>query len=104
MFIGRAGKPLLRYGIYQALERMGNAAGIEDARLNPHTFRHTFARSWLANGGDIYKLSLVLGHSEMQTTLMYLKDYQSREARAEHTQFSPVERMRLGKKGGKKKK
>ncbi len=104
VFIGRAGKPLLRFGIYQALERIGEQAGIEGVRLSPHTFRHTFAVSWLANGGDVFKLSRVLGHTEMQTTQIYLKDFQSREARAEHAQFSPVGKMKLGrKKGGKKK-
>ena len=91
VFIGRAGKPLLRSGVYQALERIGELAGINGVRLSPHTFRHTFAVSWLANGGDVFKLSRVLGHTEMQTTQIYLKDFQSREARTQHAQFSIVE-------------
>ena len=65
--------------------------------MSPHTFRHTFARGWLENGGEIFKLSRVLGHSEMQTTQIYLRDFQSREARADHAQFSPVEQLRLGR-------
>jgi hypothetical protein len=56
-----------------------------------------------AVGGEIFKLSRVLRHSEMQTTQIYLRDFQSREARVDHAQFSPVERNHLGKmKRGKR--
>jgi integrase/recombinase XerD len=72
VFVGRDGVPLLRGGLYQALERIGEKAGITGVRLSPHTFRHTFAKAWLENGGEIFKLSRVLGHSEMQTTQIYL--------------------------------
>ncbi len=98
VFIGQNGVPLLRGGLYQALQRLGERAHIDGVRLSPHTFRHTFARAWLENGGEIFKLSRVLGHSEMQTTQVYLRDFQSREARVEHAQFSPVERLKLGKR------
>lgn len=98
VFLGRDGSPLTRNGLYQALERIGERAGIEGVRLSPHTFRHTFARAWLENGGEIFKLSRVLGHSEMQTTQVYLRDFHSREARNDHALYSPVERLHLGRK------
>jgi site-specific recombinase XerD len=97
IFVGHGGVPLLRNGLHQALQRIGERAGIQGVRLSPHTFRHTFARGWQENGGEIFKLSRVLGHSEMQTTQIYLRDFQSREARADHAQYSPLERNRLGK-------
>jgi site-specific recombinase XerD len=90
VFVGYRGIPMLRNGANQALERIGLRAGITGVRMSPHTFRHTFARGWLKNGGEIFKLSRVLGHSEMQTTQIYLRDFQSREARADHSQYSPV--------------
>lgn len=45
----------------------------------------------------IFKQSRVLGHLEMQRTWMYLRDSHSRAARADQTQFLPVERRRRGK-------
>jgi integrase/recombinase XerD len=74
-----------------------------DSRVRSVDFWHAFARGWLENGGEIFKLSRVLGHSEMQTTQIYLRDFQSREARTDHAQFSPVEQLRLGRgKNGKR--
>lgn len=67
------------------------------------SFRHTLAKSYLANGGDIFSLSRLLGHSEVKTTEIYLKDYRSADASAHHSEFSPVERFRLGRRNAAKK-
>jgi integrase/recombinase XerD len=37
-----------------------------------HRLRHTFATNYLRQGGDIVRLSIVLGHSQMTTTQRYL--------------------------------
>ncbi len=39
---------------------------------NPHKFRHSFAVNWLRCKGDIIILHKVLGHSKVQTTMVYL--------------------------------
>jgi len=98
VFLSYRGKPFDAVALWYIIQRVGEAAGVEGVRLSPHTFRHTFAKAWLANGGDIFKLSRVLGHTEVQTTQIYLKDFQSRDARVEHSQFSPVEQLRLGRR------
>jgi len=38
------------------------------ARVTPHALRHTFGTRWLQAGGDIYKLSKILGHSSVAVT------------------------------------
>ena len=40
----------------------------EGAALTPHVLRHTFGTRWLQAGGDIYKLSKILGHSSVAVT------------------------------------
>ena len=37
-----------------------------------HLLRHTFATSYLRNGGDVVRLSIILGHTEVSTTMKYL--------------------------------
>src|SRR5216117_1945901 len=38
------------------------------SRITPHALRHTFGTRWLQAGGDIYKLSKILGHSSVAVT------------------------------------
>ena len=61
LFLSDDGLPLTRSGIQQMLRRCGKRAGISGVRCSPHTFRHTFAKSYLINGGDIFSLQKILG-------------------------------------------
>jgi integrase/recombinase XerD len=54
----------------------------EDPAFKPfrvHDLRHRFAILWLRNGGDIYRLSLHLGHSSVRVTENYLGHLTARE-------------------------
>ncbi|GCE05094.1 tyrosine-type recombinase/integrase [Dictyobacter aurantiacus] len=105
LFINLFGENLTIYGVEQMLEEVEKRAGITGVRVSPHTFRHTFARMFLENGGEVYKLSLILGHSSVLVTENYLKDFVSREARQGQSKHSPVSSLNLGKQnnGFKKK-
>lgn len=46
-------------------------AGIEDFRF--HDLRHTFASWYMMNGGDLYELAKILGHSNIKMTERYAK-------------------------------
>jgi integrase len=81
------------------LKRARDAAGLESVPLTAHKFRHTFARTWLENGGEVMHLSHIMGHSSVKITEVYLDDFQSRQARTQHTKYSPVKDLRLPKPG-----
>jgi integrase/recombinase XerD len=81
VFVGRSGDPLTANGLRQIIKRLGDWAKIEGVRCSPHTFRHTFSRMFMQNGGDIYKLSKLLRHSSVGVTEDYLKSLQQSEAR-----------------------
>lgn len=84
VFLSRFSQPLTRNGLEQLLIRLAEWAQITGVRCSAHTFRHTFAVEYLRNGGDVFKLSLLLGHTHVQITCdIYLKAFKSRDARAD---------------------
>jgi len=61
-------------------------------RVSCHTLRHTFVTSFIRNGGDPFALQRLMGHSDIQTTIIYvhLAGTALREA---HARASPVDRL-----------
>jgi site-specific recombinase XerD len=97
LFINRFGEPLTPNGVAQLVAEAAKRAKVTGVRVSPHTFRHTFSRMFMENGGDIYKLSLLLGHSSVVVTENYLKDFYSRSARQGQAKHSPVTNMGVGR-------
>lgn len=58
-------------------------AGIEGFRF--HDLRHTFASWYMMNGGDLYELAKILGHSNIKMTERYAKLAKSHIARTGST-------------------
>lgn len=96
LFIGPQGARLSARGVHQLVRRLARRAGIE-TRCSPHVLRHTFARAFLTNGGDIFSLQRILGHSprSIQVTRRYV-ELLDEDLRAVHRQASPADRLALG--------
>jgi integrase/recombinase XerD len=58
-----------------------------------HRLRHTFATSYLQNGGDVVRLSRVLGHAQLTTTMRYLH-LVTTDLQKPHQQLSILNRLR----------
>jgi len=69
----RIGRPISARDITVAVRRLSIKVGVESAKLGPHTFRHTFAMEYLRNGGDVFSLKRILGHSQLKTTERYVQ-------------------------------
>ena len=92
-----AGEALTRSGLLQLVERLGKKAGIELTRCSPHTFRHTFAVEFLRNGGNVFSLQQMLGHSNLQMTNRYVA-FAEADIENQHRQFAPSDRLKRGRK------
>ncbi len=86
------GLPLTKSGIQQIIRRYGKRAGISGVRCSPHTFRHTFAKNYLLNGGDIFSLQKILGHSSLASVRIYLNLFAT-DVKRQHQRFSPVDNL-----------
>ena len=73
------------------LQRLGKRAGVH---AFPHKFRHTGGTMFLRNGGNVFALKEILGHSTMEMVQRYvhLAEVDIEEA---HRQASPVYNLDL---------
>lgn len=70
LFLTSGNEPINNNVIRQMFRRLKSGSGIE--RIHPHLLRHTFATSYILNGGDLESLRLLLGHDDIGTTQKYL--------------------------------
>lgn len=80
-----------RTSLAHLIKAIGKRAGV---RAHPHRFRHTFAVTYLRNGGDPYTLQEILGHSTMEMVKTYLSLAQI-DLDTAHLKASPVENWQL---------
>jgi site-specific recombinase XerD len=89
------GKPLTISGVHQMLKRLKAKTNVK-GRINPHSFRHAFAREYIKNGGDIVTLAELLGHSDINVTASYyavFDDDELRQFHDDHTQMRILAQM-----------
>jgi len=43
------------------------------AKTSAHLYRHTFAKKWILNGGDMFRLQKILGHSDLTMVRNYVE-------------------------------
>lgn len=59
------------FGIKEAFEKIKENNNLDNS-ITFHTLRHSYATEFIKNGGDIWELKNILGHSSINTTSMYL--------------------------------
>ncbi|MBN1975960.1 MAG: tyrosine-type recombinase/integrase [Anaerolineae bacterium] len=83
-------------GVYNMLVARGEQAGCKGP-VNPHAFRHAFARAYLTRGGDLGTLSNILGHSSVAVTVEYYAVFNVDELQRQHARYSPIAGLEVGR-------
>lgn len=68
------GKAVDRTWIWREMKKLCEEAEVEKDKVFPHNLRHLFARTFYTLYRDIVKLADMLGHSNIETTRIYLKE------------------------------
>lgn len=92
LFVSTSGRQLTPNAVLQLLREIGERAGVP--RCHPHRFRHTFAIEYLRNGGDVFTLKRILGHTTLKTVEHYLSIVKT-DVAAAHRRASPVDNLKL---------
>ncbi len=90
-FVHKDGRPLTRFYFEHRMHSYVEKSGITKV-CTPHILRYSFAIQFLRNGGDIFTLQQILGHSTLEMTRRYLKIANS-DVEAKMKEYSPAEQL-----------
>lgn len=94
IFLSCYGEEVRDTQMNKRLKHYGDMTGVgEEIRSTAHTWRHTFAKNFIFNGGDPYSLMRILGHSSIHMTRRYVQmtDF---DVKLKHTEFSPLRKLK----------
>lgn len=91
LFCTNQGKPLTVCNFETNFKKYCRRVGVENA--HPHTLRNNFAKRFLMNGGDIYTLSRLLGHSSVTVTEQAYLDITKGDLAKQYFKNSPINNM-----------
>ena len=57
-------------GVQYLLKELGRKAAVEN--VHPHRFRRTFACDMISRGMPVEQLMVLMGHSKIETTMIYV--------------------------------
>lgn len=95
LFIDTEFKPMSESALKQIFNRLRKRTKIK--RLHAHLLRHTFATKYLINGGDLFSLQIILGHTSLEMVRKYAH-LASAYLIKSHKNFSPLDNINYKEK------
>ena len=94
--LSRTGRPLTREAIEHIFNQANEKARVRfDLRCSPHTARHYYAQCNLRNGLDVYSLSRLLGHENINITKRYLQSLRDDSIVELASKSSPLSNLKI---------
>lgn len=70
------------------------------SKTSAHLYRHTFAKKWIMNGGDIFRLQKILGHSDLAVVKEYVQMF-GNDLSVGFDKFNPLDRLTVNQNAEK---
>ena len=93
LFLTQRGTTLSARGIQIVFRSLKKKLNLDGRKLSPHLLRHSFALAYIENGGDPFSLQRILGHTDQTTTSKYVNMART-NVKAQHSKYSPGERLK----------
>ena len=87
LFVNINGRRLTRQGFWKIIKYYKEQAHI-DKDITPHVLRHSFATHLLQNGADIKAIQVMLGHTDIASTQVYMQ-FQDEEIKNAYRKAHP---------------
>lgn len=91
LFPNHVGQQMTADAFKRNVQRYNNGRGV--MITSSHAYRHTFAKRWILNGGDVFRLQKILGHSTMDMVRKYVNMYGS-DLQNDFDTFNPLDNMK----------
>lgn len=90
VFVQRDLAPITDNTLRLVFRRLKTQANIP--RIRAHLLRHTFATKFLQNGGDVYSLQQILGHTSLEMVKRYVH-FTPAKMQSTHIRYSPLDNL-----------
>lgn len=90
LFISTYGEQLTKGAFEKSIEHYNKVRGINITSI--HALRHTFAKMYVKNGGDVFRLQKLLGHSDISTTRIYVNLF-ANDIKENYEKFNPLDTL-----------
>ena len=95
LFCNSTGQQMSRGCITGAIKSYNKSRGVD--RTSIHLFRHTYAKKYLMNGGDVFRLQKLMCHKSIETTKGYL-NLNIGDLEQDYDKLNPLDTMAENKK------
>ncbi|MBP3521951.1 MAG: tyrosine-type recombinase/integrase [Clostridia bacterium] len=82
----RGGEKMTKSNVERIMRGIAQRAGLGDRKISPHVMRHTTATQALTSGMPITDIQKLLGHENVNTTMVYAKVNQD-DVRGNHQKY-----------------
>ena len=90
LYLSSDGYPMTHGSVEKLFQRVKKTTNV--SKLHPHVCRHTFSVRYLINGGDVFSLQKILGHTSLEMTRKYV-NLASGDVKDKHRRFSPMDNL-----------